>query len=197
VAGGPPETEEWDVMTDMEQALTISGGIFAVMMLTQYGRRKYDLHKVLMPIGTVSAVGYFYLKGMPTQHVDIVVYLVGAAIGLACGVVATFTTGVERDPASGQVHTRCGAGFVAIWTAVVALRVAFIYLAEHNTWFRDHLGTFMAEHQIVQDAIAPFFVIMALAMVLTRVFLLLARVRLLPAGVQGAALTQGSSPVRG
>ena len=184
-------------MTDMEQALTISGGIFAVMMLTQYGRRKYDLHKVLMPIATVSAIGYFYLKGMPTQHVDVVVYLVGAAIGLACGVIATFTTGVERDPASGQVHTRCGVGFVAIWTVVVAARVAFIYFAEHNTWFRDHLGTFMTEHQIVQDAIAPFFVIMALAMVLTRVFLLLARVRLLPAGVQGAALTQGSSPVRG
>jgi len=185
-------------MTDMEQALTISGGIFAVMMLTQYGRRKYDLHKVLMPIGTVSAVGYFYLKGMPSQDVDIVVYLVGAAIGLACGVVATLTTGVERDPASGKVHTRCGVGFVAIWTAVVALRVAFIYLAEHNTWFRDHLGTFMAEHHIVQDAIAPFFVIMALAMVLTRVFLLLARVRLLaPTGAQEQALTQGSSPVRG
>jgi hypothetical protein len=56
----------------------------------------------------------------------------------------------------------------------------------------------MVEHQIVQDAIAPFFVIMALAMVLTRVFLLLARVRLLaPAGAPGEALTQGSSPVRG
>ncbi len=89
-------------------------------------------------------------------------------------------------------------GFVAIWTAVVALRVAFIYLAEHNTWFRDHLGTFMLDHHIVQDAIAPFFVIMALAMVLTRVFLLLARVRLLaPAGAPGEALTRGSSPVRG
>ncbi|WP_328830813.1 hypothetical protein OHT77_25690 [Streptomyces sp. NBC_00252] len=96
-------------MTDMEQALTISGGIFAVMMLTQYGRRKYDLHKVLMPIGTVSAVGYFYLKGMPGQHADVVVYLVGAAIGLACGLVATLTTGVERDPGTGKVHTRCGA----------------------------------------------------------------------------------------
>ncbi|MER7929592.1 MULTISPECIES: hypothetical protein [unclassified Streptomyces] len=181
-------------MTDMEQALTISGGIFAVMMLTQYGRRKYDLHKVLMPIGTVSAVGYFYLKGMPAHHADVVVYLVGAAIGLACGLVATLTTGVERDPGTGKVHTRCGAGFVAIWTAVVALRVAFIFLAEHNTWFRDHLGTFMLDHHIAQDAVAPFFVIMALAMVLTRVFLLLARVRLpAPAGT----LTRGSSPVRG
>lgn len=186
-------------MTDMEQALTISGGIFGVMMLTQYGRRKYDLHKVLMPIGTVSAVGYFYLKGMPSEHVDLVVYLVGAAIGVACGVVATLVTGVERDPVSGRVHTRCGAGFVAIWSAVVALRVAFIYLVEHNDWFRRHLGTFMTEHHIVSDAIAPFFVIMALAMVLARVFLLLARVRALPSAGAGReeALTRGSSPVRG
>lgn len=186
-------------MTDMEQALTISGGIFGAMMLTQYGRRKYDWHKVLMPIITVQVIGYFYLKGMPTQTADLVVYLVGAAVGLACGVVATVVTGVERDPVSGRVHTRCGVGFVAIWSAVVALRVAFIYLVEHNDWFRRHLGTFMAEHHIVTDAIAPFFVIMALAMVLARVLLLLARVRALPSAGAGReeALTRGSSPVRG
>ncbi|MET7681189.1 hypothetical protein [Streptomyces sp. NPDC005423] len=178
-------------MTDMEQALTISGGIFAMMMLTQYGRRKYDWHKVLMPLVTVSAVGYSYLGAIPGQTADLVVYLVGGAVGLACGVVAALTTGVERDQLSGRVHTRCGAGFVAIWSAVVALRIAFIYLAEHNDWFRRHLGTFMLEHHIATDAVAPFFVIMALVMVLARVFLLLARVRTLPpAGAGGADATR-------
>ncbi|MFJ2958071.1 hypothetical protein [Streptomyces sp. NPDC087270] len=167
-------------MTDMEQALAISGGIFGLMLLTQYGRRKYDRHKVLMPLVSVSVIGYFYLRGAPTHTVDLVVYLVGAAVGVVCGGIATLTTGVERDRGSGRVYTRCGAGFVAIWSVVVALRVAFIYLSEHDAWFRGHLVTFMTDHRIVEDAIAPFFVLMALAMVLSRVLLVLARVRALP-----------------
>lgn len=163
-------------MTDMEQALTISGVIFGVVMLTQYGRRKYSLHKLVQPVLTVALVGFFYLRDMPDTGADWAVYGVGAAIGLVFGVITNAVTGVERG-AAGKVFTRCGLGFLTAWVALVAVRVAFIALADHNDGFRRHLGQFMFEHGIVQDAIAPFFVIMALVTVVSRMALVAARAR--------------------
>ncbi len=163
-------------MTDMEQALTISSIIFGVVMLTQYGRRRYSLHKLIQPVLTVGLVGFFYLRGMPGSGADWAVYGVGAAIGLGFGIVTNAATGVERG-ATGRVFTRCGPAFLTAWVALVAARIVFIALADHNDAFRSHLGRFMVEHGIVQDAIAPFFVIMALVTVVSRVALVAARAR--------------------
>jgi len=159
-------------MTDMQQALTVSGLIFGIVMMSQYGRREYNWHRVALPLASTSTVGYFYLRGMPTSTVDWVIYGVSALVGLAFGLVATAATGLDRDDATGRAYTRCGAWFLTTWLAAMALRIGFVYAAEHNTWFHQHLGEFLAEHHIVTDAIAPFFVIMALAMVLTRVALI-------------------------
>lgn len=166
-------------MTDMQQALTIGGTIFGVMMLTQFGRRHYNLHKIVTPFVTVALVGWFYLKAMPTAGADWAVYGVGAAVGLVFGVVAAAATGVDRD-ALGKAWTRCGWGFVTAWLAVMALRIAFVALADHDETFHRHLGEFMVSHHIVEGAIAPFFVIMALAMVLVRAALVGIRVRRTP-----------------
>jgi len=163
-------------MTDMQQALTVSGLIFGIVMMSQYGRREYNWHRVLLPLSSTATVGYFYLKGMPIQAVDWVVYGVGALVGLAFGLVASATTGLDRDATDGRTYTRCGTWFLTTWLAAVALRIGFVYAAEHNTWFHQHLGGFLTEHDIITDAIAPFFVIMALAMVLTRVVLIGLRV---------------------
>ena len=166
-------------MSPLQQALLVSGSIFAVVMATQLGRRGYAVRDLARPLAMCAGVGFFYLKDAPTAQVDYLVYGVGALIGVAFGVVATLSTGLERD-AAGRVWTRCGFGFVAIWLAAVVVRVVFIWSAEHDLTFRAHLGLFMYHHGIVEAAIAPFFVLMALAMVLSRVVLVAARVHALP-----------------
>ena len=45
-------------MNDFQTALVISGGISAVMVATQYGRREYTWHKVIFPLLSVAGFGY-------------------------------------------------------------------------------------------------------------------------------------------
>ncbi|HWC22539.1 MAG TPA: hypothetical protein VG502_09590 [Flexivirga sp.] len=156
-------------MSDFQQALLISGGIAILVLLTQYGRRDFTTHSVLRPLGMIGGVGYFYLRGMPTDRSELWLYAAGLGLGLVCGAVATVFTGIERDPRTGKVMTVCGVGFAATWLVVVAARLAFVWEADHNSTFREHLGTFMANHQLHEASIAPFFVIWALAMVVSRV----------------------------
>ena len=165
-------------MSPLQQALLVSGSIFAVVMATQLGRRGYAVRDLARPLAMCAGVGWFYLKDAPTAGVDWLVYAIGALVGVGFGVVASLATGLERDTA-GRVWTRCGLGFVSIWVAAVVVRVVFIWSAEHDLTFRAHLGAFMYTHGIVEAAIAPFFVLMALAMVLARIALVATRVHTL------------------
>lgn len=156
-------------MSDFVQALVISGSIFAVMMWTQLGRREYSAHKVLIPVVSVAVFGYAYLRHAPTATQDLRLYGVGIAIGLVFAVLATRSTAVERDITTGKVMTRTGAAFVATWLVAVAIRVGFVWSVENVDVVRNHVGTFMMGHQILETAIPPFFVLMALTTVIARV----------------------------
>ncbi len=160
-------------MTDLQQALTIGGGIFIVMMASQYGYRDYTWHKWAMPLISVTIFGFLYLKDAPTDSVDFVVYAVALALGLAFGWAATATTKVEHNSAKGgAIYTRAGVGFAAVWLLALAARVVFIVLAEHNMAFRNALGSFMYNHQIVEETIPPFFCLWAVVTVASRVGLI-------------------------
>ena len=175
-------------MSEFVTSLIISGSIFAVMMLSQFGRRDYTWHKVLYPLISVGIFGYSYLKDLPTVGNAVWLYVAGVVIGLVFAFWATVTTGVEKDTQTGKLYTRTGAGFVAAWLVAMALRIAFVYAAENVPSFRDQVGTFMMNHQIVEGAIAPFFVLMALTTVVTRIVAIRIRMNRLgrtaaPAGV--------------
>ena len=118
-------------MSPLQQSLLVSGSIFALVMLTQYGRRAYNLHSLIRPLLMCAGFGYYYVKGAPTASVDLVVYAVGAGIGVAFGVVSYLMTRVERE-SSGAVKTVTGFGFVGVWLLAVAVRITFIALAEHD-----------------------------------------------------------------
>jgi hypothetical protein len=166
-------------MTDMEQALTLSGAILGGVVLTQFGRRKYSWHKAATPFVAVALVAWSYLGHLPVAGVDWVVYGVGAAVGAVFGALTSRATGVERG-ADGVARTRCGVGFLLAWGGLFAARLVFVALADDNAWFRTQLGTFMAAHGIVADAVAPFFVVMALVTVVVRVGLVARKVHRLP-----------------
>lgn len=156
-------------MSDFVQALVISGSIFAVMMWTQLGRREYSAHKVLIPVVSVAVFGYAYLRHAPTANVDLRLYAVGIAIGLVFGVLATLATSIERDTTTGKLMTRTGVAFLVTWLVAVAIRAGFVWSVENVDTVHNHVGVFMMSHQILETAVAPFFVLMALTTVVARV----------------------------
>lgn len=158
-------------MSDFVQSLVISGSIFAVMMATQLGRRDYTWHKVVMPILSVAAFAFAfaYLRHAPTSAVDIEVYGVGIAIGAVFAVLTTRVTAIERDSTTGKLMTRCGTAFLVTWLVSVAIRVGFVWSVTNVGSFREQVGEFMVSHQILETAIPPFFVLMALTTVVGRV----------------------------
>ncbi len=166
-------------MSEFVTSLIISGSIFAVMMLSQFGRRDYTWHKVLYPLISVGIFGYSYLKDLPTVGNAVWLYAAGILIGAVFAVWTTVTTGVERDAATGKLYTRTGAGFVAAWLVAMGLRIAFVYGAENVPSFREQVGTFMMSHQLVEGSIAPFFVLMALTTVVARIAAIRIRMHLL------------------
>ncbi|MCX6470146.1 MAG: hypothetical protein NTW76_12640 [Corynebacteriales bacterium] len=151
-------------MSDLSQAVEISGGIFALMMATQYGTRHFGLHKIAMPVLAVAGFGYAYLKDAPTDHNSIVLYLVGAGIGAVFGLLAYFATAMWADRSTGKIMTRCTTAFVSVWLVAMAARIGFVWAVSDNASFR-----------LTSDAIAPFFVIWALVMVVGRVIALSSR----------------------
>lgn len=156
-------------MSDFVTSLIISGSLLAVMVLSQFGRREYTWHKVLLPLASVGYFGYHYLHDMPTVGNAVWLYAAGVVIGAVFGVWATVTTGVEKDATTGKLYTRAGAGFVIALAVAVGVRVLFVYSVENVSGFRDQVVPFMINHQLVEGSIAPFFVLMALTTVLSRV----------------------------
>lgn len=77
--------------------------------------------------------------------------------------------------------TTCGVGFVA-----VLARLAFVWAVENVGTIHDHFGLFMMNHQIEETAIAPFFVIWALTMVVARIIAIQLRASRLPAPATAA-----------
>jgi hypothetical protein len=68
----------------------------------------------------------------------------------------------------GEPLMSAGGWYAALWTSVIGGRMLFAYGADH--WFTGWIGRFSYEHRITgADAWTAAFVLMALAMVLTRV----------------------------
>ncbi|GAA2060611.1 hypothetical protein [Williamsia deligens] len=162
-------------MSDLSQAVEISGGIFTMMMATQYGTRHFGLHKIAMPVLAVAGFGYAYLKDAPTDHNSIVLYLVAAAIGAVFALVAHASTAMWADRATGKVMTRCGIAFLGVWLVAMVARIGFVWAVSDVASFRTWVGEHMMSLHLSADAIAPFFVIWALVMVVGRVVALSAR----------------------
>lgn len=156
-------------MSEFMSALVISGSVFAVMMVSQLGRREYSWHKIAVPLLSVGAFGWVYLRHLPTAGNAVWLYLVGMIIGGVFAVLTTWSTTVEKDPETKRLFTNTGGAFVLAWLVAVALRIGFVWGVDNVPSFRDQVGIFMMNHQLVQPSVAPFFVLMALTTVLGRV----------------------------
>ena len=141
-------------------------GLLALILVTNLGTHPLTRRRVLLPVALVAVAGYVYLRDLPTLGNDTRLELAGLTVGAVLGVVAALLVDVRRGP-DGSVVTRAGAAFAALWIVVIGGRMLFAYGAEH--WFGATIGRFSHIHQITgADAWTAAFVLMALAMVVTR-----------------------------
>ena len=149
----------------------ISLGILALMLITVVGTHELTLRRLARPVLIVLAVAAFYLRSFPTEGNDVQLVLTGLAAGVLLGIVSGLFVRVHRDASTGKLLTTAGFGFAALWIAVTAARVLFIYGADH--WFSQGLADFSRTHLITgADAWTAAFVVLSLAMVLSRLIVM-------------------------
>ena len=151
-------------MTTSEYVLNIA--LLAYILLANVGTRALTWRRMALPIVAVVVAGYAFLRDMPTVGNDVRLELAGLTAGAVLGVVAALLVRVRRTT-DGLVMT-AGIGFAALWVVVIVGRMLFAYGADH--WFGRQIGQFSMTHQITgAGAWTAAFILMALAMVVTRV----------------------------
>ncbi len=129
------------------------------------GTKPLTRSSFMVPAAVVAVCAYAFLRDVPTVGHDVQLELLGTTSGAVLGLVAAALTQVRQ--VGGRVVVTAGVAFAALWVAVIGGRVAFAEWATH-TGART-IGEFSMRHQITgADAWTAAFVLMALAMVLTR-----------------------------
>jgi hypothetical protein len=143
----------------------LNGALLAWVLLRNLGTRRVGAGTYLVPVLVVNVAAVLFLRDVPTDGNDAVLEALGIAAGLLLGVLAT---GLTRITADGQrTLIRAGAGFAALWIAVIGGRIAFAEWATHAG--ARAVGEFSLHHAITgADAWTAAFVLMALAMVVGR-----------------------------
>jgi len=165
-------------------ALIASASILTVILATDLGRRRVTTWRVARSLIAVAIVAAIFVHTFPTAGNDVSLQLAGIGVGVICGLAAAMLLPVRREP-SGEIFTRAGVAYAALWVVLSAARVVFAYGSEH--WFPAAIVKFSIEYRLTgQDVYANAFVFMALAMVLTRSAVLLTRTNRLRGQVAAA-----------
>ncbi|WP_193553399.1 DUF1453 domain-containing protein [Streptomyces orinoci] len=152
----------------MRDALTLAGILIAIVLFTQVGRHRFNLFKLLLPMGLVVFFAWSMLKDLKFTTPNMTVAGTGVGIGVVIGIGLLYTMKVEKDQATGKTYTRAGLPYLAIWLTVLVARLAFIWSLENITSFGHDFGVWAYKHHIDADGVAAFFVLMAMAMVFVR-----------------------------
>jgi hypothetical protein len=130
------------------------------------GTRPVSRTTLATPLVVVAAAGIVFLRHLPVGGRDLWLDATGLAAGLVLGVLAASLTRVRRRN-DGAVVIRAGAAFASVWILAIGGRIAFAEWATGSG--ARTVADFSVHHQITgADAWTAAFVLMALAMVLTR-----------------------------
>jgi len=141
--------------------------LLAFVLWANLGTRPVSRARFTLPLLLVAVAAAGFLRDVPTAGSDLTLEVVGVAAGVVLGLLAAALVRVDRDT-TGRLVLRAGAPYAALWLVVIGGRCAFAYGAQH--WFPRAIGEFSATHHITgADAWTAAFVLMALAMVVTRV----------------------------
>jgi hypothetical protein len=147
--------------------LALNAALLLFVLGTNLGTRVVTARRLVLPLVLVVVAGAAFLRDVPTIGGDLGLEIAGTVTGALLGLAAAYLMRVRRA-ATGEIVTRAGLAYAALWVAVVGGRVAFAYSAEG--WAARPVVEFSVAHRITgADAWTAMFVLMALAMVVTRV----------------------------
>ncbi len=153
-------------MSTAEYVLNL--GLLVYILGANLGTRRLTPGRSLLPLALVAGGAAVFLRHLPAAGNDTTLELIGALSGVALGVLAGLLVRVRPDERRRGLVTTAGVGYAALWVVVIGARIVFAYGADH--WFGPRIGQFSFEHRISgPDAWVAAFVLMALAMVSTRV----------------------------
>jgi hypothetical protein len=154
--------------------IAINLALLVAVVFTPLGRRVVTRRRFTVPLIIVAAAGFEYLRGAPIVGHDVGFYVVGAAAGAVFALIASLFVRVERE-ATGEIVARTGLLYALVWLVVIGGRVSFAEAATHTS-FSHTVASFSRSEAISgSGAWRAMFVLMALAMVLTRLVVLGAR----------------------
>lgn len=155
--------------------IVINLALLTAIVFTQLGRRVVTRRRFTIPLIIVVVAGLEYLRNAPTVGDDVRFYIVGAVAGAAFALIASLFVRVEREP-TGEIVARTGVMYALVWLIVIGGRIIFAEAATHTS-FGHTVGSFSRAESISgSGAWRAMFVLMALAMVLTRLVVLGSRV---------------------
>jgi hypothetical protein len=162
-------------------------GLLAYILWANLGTRQITTTRLLLPLVVVAGVAAGFLGHVPTLGNDVALEATLSAAGALLGVLAGLLVSVRRN-SEGRLAMQAGAAYAALWVAVIGGRMLFAYGADH--WYSRQIGELSMTHRITgADAWTAAFVLMALAMVVTRVAVTAARARAASTSNQAAEVT--------
>ncbi len=150
----------------LTDALIINGIVlFAVLEADLGAGRRISRFRLLRPLLTAAAIVPLFLGAVATHGTGLALEIGGAVTGALLGLGAARLMPVRRDE-QGQLVSRAGFAYAALWITVIAARSCFSIGATH--WFNHPLTTWMISHQVTGAAITDTLIFMAITMSLAR-----------------------------
>jgi hypothetical protein len=150
----------------------LTGALIVGSMAIQFGRRRVNPFRILLPLGLVVYFAGRYLGGLDLVGNDLAFAGIGLLLGTLMGAVAGSLQRVERDAVG--IWIVSGAAYIAVWAAVFAARSGFAWGVANV--FGRQVGIFSYQHQLTEAGWVAFFVLQAIAMVAVRTLVVGARV---------------------
>jgi hypothetical protein len=140
--------------------------ILALVLASDLGTHKVGALRLIRPFIAAAVVIPLYLKGVATSGNGLWLELAGAGAGLVMGLIAAARMQVTRDPGTGNVVSRAGVGYAAVWAGVSAARLFFDYGSHHL--FAAQLVHWGMTYQITIVALTDSLIFFSIAMLLSR-----------------------------
>jgi hypothetical protein len=149
--------------------------LFAFILATQLGTRRPSLDRLILPVAVVTAIGFKYLRGLPSGTTSHLLELAGVAAGVAFGLASIPLFRVAKDKVTGGLVTRAGVAYAALWIGALMIRLVFAYGSSH--WFHQAVASFSMSERVPAATYASAFVLMVLTMIIVRTAAVIVRAR--------------------
>ena len=157
-----------------------------LLVLRQIRETRLTWQILLLPVLIVIGAACYYLRSVPTAGNDLLLDLTLAAAGATLGGLCALFTHLRRS-ADGTPLSRAGWVAAILWVVGISARMGFAWATSHGA--APAIGRFSIAHSITSvDAWVAALFLMALAEVVTRLAVLWARSRRLPAAAPTAAV---------